>query len=69
MDDEIWAGGEKIDDWAHSGLPEVGDTIVVVVDGKDSEAEVAKVGTFWDKFGAKKTRIEVQWSNPMVFIT
>lgn len=69
MDVEIWAGGEKIDDWAHSGLPAVGDVIVVEVDGKDEEAEVIKVGTIWNKFGAKKTRIEVKWSGPMIFIT
>lgn len=68
MDAEIWAGGEKVADWPHSELPDVGDTIVVDVEGNDEDAEVTKVGTAWNKFGAKTTRIEVKWTGAMPFI-
>lgn len=68
MDAEIWAGGEKVSDWPHSELPDVGDAIIVEIDGKDEEAEVTKKGSVWDKYGAKKTRIEVKWTGPMPIV-
>ena len=56
---EIWAGGEKVADWAHSDLPAVGDSIIISAGNGDEAAEVIKVAGSWDKFGTKTMLLTV----------